>query len=70
MGKMIKALQYIWLAIGIAGLVMGAYFTATTGIKDAVFFFIITFAGGIMYAVNKHRYQKYMNQTNNQQPKN
>ena len=67
MGKMIKALQYIWLAIGVAGLLMGIYYTATTGIKDAMFFFIITFAGFVMYVVNKKRYQKYYNKQNTKQ---
>ena len=66
MDKMIKALQFIWLAIALVALFLGAYYVAKGNFKDGIFFFIITFAGGLMYAINKRRYQRYFNQQQKQ----
>jgi hypothetical protein len=64
MNKMIKALQYIWLTIGVVALFLGTYFLAKKVYKDALFFFIITFAGGVMYSINKRRYKRYFSEKN------
>ena len=64
MDKMIKALQYIWLVIGLVAIFMGTYFLAKGDFRDAGFFFIITFAGGVMYSINKRRYKRYFSEKN------
>lgn len=59
MDKLIKVLQYVWLGIAITGIITAVYFLTKGDWKDAVFFFIITFAGGVMYGINKRRYKQY-----------
>jgi hypothetical protein len=59
MNKMFKILEIFWLAIGVVGVIMCSFSIIEKDSKGAVYFLVITFASGLMYAVRKRQRKKF-----------
>jgi len=57
---MVKMLMYFWLIVATAGIGIGAYMMSTEGVKEGIYFLIITLISGMMYMINKRRYKNYV----------
>lgn len=55
---MFKALEIIWLVIGLVGVAMCAYSITAGRRQDAIYFLVVTFMSGVMYAVRKRQRKK------------
>jgi hypothetical protein len=59
MNKMFRILEIFWLVIGIVGIIMCSVCIIDKDTKGALYFLVITFAGGLMYAVRKRQRIKF-----------
>lgn len=58
MFKVVKIVQYIWLTIAAVALVVAVYKIIVGDLDSATYFGVITFVGGMMFYLNKRRYNK------------
>jgi len=65
MNKLFKTLEIIWLSISIIGIMLTTYFTIKGDKSQALYFFVLTAVGGLMYSVRKK--QRIRNENNNKQ---
>lgn len=59
MNKMFRILEIIWLAMGIIGIAMCAYFIIVKDNEGAIYFLVFTFACGLMYSVRRRQRKKF-----------
>ena len=56
---MFRILEIFWLVIGIVGVVMCSFSIIEKDSKGAIYFLVVTFASGLMYAVRKRQRTKF-----------
>ena len=64
--KMFRVLEIVWLFIGLVGVVMCSYSIVTGRRHDAIYFLVVTFMSGVMYAVRKRQRKKTEEPSNKQ----
>ncbi len=53
-----KVLEILWLIIGLVAIAMCSYSIAIGQQRDSIFFLVVTFMSGVMYAVRKRQRKK------------
>jgi predicted tellurium resistance membrane protein TerC len=69
MNKMFRILEIFWLVLGFIGVIMCAVSIVTKDSKGAIYFLVVTFASGLMYAVRKRQRTKYETAEKNKEQK-
>ncbi len=59
MNKTFKILEFFWLLLGIAGIILCVYFIIMKDNPSAIYFIIFTVISGVMYSVRKRQRLKY-----------
>ncbi|MGZ4077841.1 MAG: hypothetical protein ACXVPY_16120 [Bacteroidia bacterium] len=59
MNKMFRVLEIFWLVVGLVAIIMSSYSIITKDSKSALYFIVITFASGLMYAMRKRQRVKF-----------
>ncbi|MGZ4033972.1 MAG: hypothetical protein ACXVPU_04745 [Bacteroidia bacterium] len=56
---MFRVLEIFWLVVGLVAIIMSSYSIITKDSKSALYFIVITFASGLMYAMRKRQRVKF-----------
>jgi hypothetical protein len=59
MNKTFRILEIVWLVIGCIAIVMCIFSIVTKDNKGSIYFLVLTFASGLMYAVRKRQRIKF-----------
>ena len=59
MNKTFRILELIWLFIGYIAILLCAYSIISQDTRGAVYFLVLTFASGLMYAVRRRQRIKF-----------
>ncbi len=61
MKKVVRFLQYFWLAIAIISVCLAIYHLIVTGIVDALFFFFFAGMATLLFYVRKRQLKRFEN---------
>jgi len=59
MNKAFKIMELLWLGMGCVGVLMCAYSIVAKDSRSAIYFLVLTFAGGLMYSVRRRQRIKH-----------
>lgn len=59
MNKTFRILELLWLGMGCVGVLMCAYSIIARDNRSAIYFLVLTFAGGLMYSVRRRQRLKF-----------
>jgi len=51
--KIIRFLEFFWIIVGLASVLVGAYESINVGIENSYIFFIFAFVSGILYFLRR-----------------
>ncbi len=59
MNKIFRILELFWLVLACVGIIMCSVFVLTKDNRSAVYFFVITFASGLLFSVRRRQRIKF-----------